>query len=109
LHEQKIDAITLAERYLNLELKAFCACLIDWLIILAKLKIGSGHLNHQGLIGQSEAMALQELIAKVNLKHLFAFFDKLINLHKFILEGVNLNKQLAFEDLLLDWQGLCSC
>jgi DNA polymerase-3 subunit delta' len=48
----------------------------------------------------------QPVLARIDQRHLFRFADKLIHAKSLLLSGANPNKQLLWEELMLDWQAL---
>lgn len=66
---------------------------------LIKYKLG----GQNSVINSDQLAGLQMLSEKLSLPKLFQLLDKLLELNKFMANGLNLNKQLMLEDLLFDW------
>lgn len=100
--EQRIDPVALAKEWQQLPDRLVLFWLTTWVIDLIKC-------HHQpqmasGLYNPDLSRDLQELAEKLDLKRLFSFYGLLLIDNKRI--DTPLNKQLLFEELLIDWQQL---
>lgn len=105
LLNSEIDPIVLASQYKETDLTLFCTYLLN--LIGDLLKIRSTLSQYCTILCDENSLkVVQPLVEKINSDKLFAFFDKLLNLEKHLLLGINLNKQLVLEDLFISWVNL---
>lgn len=102
LNQYHFDPVKLADDYLQFEL----GDIIDWLTswVLDTIKVYYG-LNRSALINIDHTEVITALSQQINIQVLFALLEKLLNMKHNFLQGINLNKQLLLEDLLITWAG----
>ncbi|MEE9452423.1 MAG: DNA polymerase III subunit delta' [Gammaproteobacteria bacterium] len=103
--QSRIDPMTLASNFLELDFSVVLDHLISWL--LDAIKISSG-LNQTEVINIDQVQAIAEFSQKVRPQAHFLLLEKLIEVKRMVLQGSQLNKQLLLEDLLTTWLVVCS-
>lgn len=99
---EKSNILFLAARYINEDLFLLCQHLLLITSDLVKIKFG---VNKQCVIviDPLQQELAKKLLQSLNYDRLFYYFDRLLQLEKQLLEGINLNKQLVVEDIFLDF------
>lgn len=100
--ETKISPLDVAGELHKVEPIEHIETLLSWLQLALKYGvegIESSHFQEQQLLKTIQSVP-QELV--------FRFMDKLFGVKRQVLSGSNPNKQLLLEELLFDWDALCS-
>jgi len=102
LLNSEIDPIVLASQYKETDLILFCTYLLN--LIGDLLKIRSALSQYCVILSNENSLKVARSLAeRISTDKLFTFFDKVLNLEKHLLLGINLNKQLVLEDLFIAW------
>ena len=105
--QQGHSSIKVAKQWLDIEL----ADILEWWLQIAYLLVKQRFLASAAKADANGQIGGKDILQKLHLycQHwsltwLFRFTDKLLQLKRQCLTGANFNKQLLFEELLLDWQ-----
>ena len=101
LAHQHAEPVTIAEEWLQHSDEPLIGWVISWIIDIIKIQY---HTDISNLYNPDLKQSLQELSQKLNLQGLFEFYDKL--LQSKTNPGSNLNRQLFFEEILINWSQL---
>ena len=100
------NLISIAEQWKKLDktgIDLLLFWLISWVMDIIKLKYQQKPIK---IVNQDLIINLQEIAGKLDLKHLYIYYDLLLlSQHRF---GTQLNKQLMFEEILILWTKLNS-
>lgn len=95
-----INPLTLAKKMESFDLLSLIDFLLSWTMDLLRLLLGAE--THQ-LINIDFLLQLMKLKQQIKREHCLKFLNYLQKQRKYICVGVNLNKQLLIESLLLHW------
>ena len=101
LAHQHAEPVAIAEEWLQHPDEPLIGWVISWIIDIIKIQY---HTNIYNLYNPDLKQSLQELTQKLNLQGLFEFYDKLLQSKS--IPGGNLNRQLFFEEVLINWSQL---
>ena len=101
LAHQHAEPVAIAEEWLQHPDEPLIGWVISWLIDIIKIQY---HTDIYDLYNPDLKQSLQELTQKLNLQGLFEFYDKLLQTKS--IPGSNLNRQLFFEEVLINWSQL---
>lgn len=93
--------IKLAEELQDIDLLTLINYLITWTTDLAYLK-----LNGEITINHDYQVSLHSLVKKISVDQCIGFMNFLQHLYRQLAEGINRNKQLLIESILIRWQML---
>ncbi len=96
---QRTDPVELAKEWQQLPDRLLLFWLSTWVIDL--IKYHQQRQTTRGLYNPDLSRPLQELAEKLDLKRLFLFYDQLLINNKRL--DTQLNKQLLFEEILINW------
>ncbi len=104
ISQNKKNAVSVAEEWSQYEkskMDLLFVWLISWVVDVIKLTyfVDSSQLNNPDISSD-----LQELAERLNLKGLFKYYDYLLQSRSLL--DLQLNKQLLFEDILIQWSQL---
>ena len=97
LTQNKIDAPKFAELCKNTDLNSLVNIVMSLTIDLIKIKIAGSN----NLLNHDFYEPLTHLAKSTTTEKLFSYLDKLIELNKYLAKNINLNQQLAIEDLAI--------
>lgn len=97
---QQVDPLTIAGKIEELSLLQLLDLLTTWLMDLLKLQLG---IKSDRIINQDYHEPLLKLTQSKSLKHNLELMQYAQQLRKNLLQGLNLNKQLLIESLLIKW------
>lgn len=100
LCSNKLDPIKMAPEYKDLDLLVFIDYMQTWMMDLIKLHLGQ---HHPELMNMDYTRQLLELKEQTNLENSQKFLLYLQDLRKQFCNGINLNKILAIESILIRW------
>lgn len=103
LFSQKYDPVKNAEQWKEQDALQLLDFLVSWLIDLSRLQLTG---SPDELVNKDYEKILFELSQRTVIKKNIDFLNYLQQLRRHLLDGINLNKQLLLEDMLVRWLGL---
>ncbi|SRR5579883_95793 len=100
LKDQKMDPITLAAKLQECDPKVFFELLFMWLQDMLRFNAtrDKNHLTNSDYEG-----VFSQLVHKISTQQLFHFLDHVKKIYSHVLTGLNLNRLLMLEELLMRW------
>ena len=105
LAEKRADPLTLAAKWQKIDPVKWLDLLLGWTADLIRLQLG-GH-EHQ-LLNQDYAAALHASSQRIPLQNNLQLMEQLLQTQRQMSAGINFNKQLLMESLLIRWMGKTS-
>ena len=102
----EVNFVVLAEQWVKFErteINMLLLWMISWVTDLTKL---SYHSQAKNLVNVDLVADLQEIAIKLDLKYLYNYYDLLLSCRQKL--DTQLNKQLMFEEILIEWSKLNS-
>ena len=101
LQNTKITTAQIAEQFLTWDLKFLVLTLMYLTSDIIKIKLAS-----ENIVNQDKIPELKQLAATTKLNQLFNYYEQLLELQGYITRNINLNQQLAIENLMIAWTQL---
>jgi len=95
------DPVEIAEKWVDLASQTTLFWITGWIIDIIRLH---SYPKTQSLNNADFREGLQALAQRLNLTHLFAFFDLLLESRKLV--DSQINQQLMWEEILIEWQSI---
>jgi len=102
LEQGKVGLVEVVKRNLSLGLSDLLTMFIYLTSDLVKIKLGST----RSIVNQDQLAKLKSLAAKTTLEKLLAYKESLYELRRHLVRKINLNQQMAVENLLITYGGL---
>lgn len=97
LHNNQISSVKAAEQYLVWDLKSLLPIFMQVISDIIKIKFSS----FGNIINQDQIDGLKQIASKTNLLKLFGYQKQLYQLQQSLTKNLNLNQQLALENLTI--------
>jgi len=94
---KKLHFTKFAELYLQEDLNFLLLNIVTFVMDLIKVKQNA---SGRFLVNEDKELMLSELSRLFSLPELFKYLDKILEINKFLTEGLNLNKQLVLERII---------
>ena len=100
LRNKKLSIVHVAEEYWDWDFKTIVLMFMQVVNDLIKIKLNA----FESVTNQDQLENLTKFANKASLSKLFDFYKHLLKLHQHLLKNINLNQQLALEDILITWE-----